>query len=313
MRRLYRIIFIVLLPCCLCAQPSAGPHALIFVSDTQSPIWFERLYLKSDDNEQATKSILSAILREQNVTGVVHAGDVTAYGSSSSSWSAVLPFLDSLRARSVPFVAARGNHDYYFAPSEAMRNFKRYVPACASDYSSRTFGPVSVILLNSNFSRLDDSSIERQSRWYDSTVAAGDADSSIRSIITVAHHPPYTNSAVVSGSEEVRQRFLGAFFHSSKSVLFVSGHAHRFEHFRKEGKDFLVIGGGGGLLHKKRSSPEEDDLYTGSDEGRMFHYVRCGVSGDSLSIEVVKVSPGSVETRVVHRFVIIPPQKGRGQ
>ncbi len=286
----------------LAAQPQQ--RTLIFLGDTQSPIWFEEFYLHSDNNEEATQNIFSAILEEQNVDAVIHAGDITGYGSSRSEWKPVIPFLDSLRERSIPFIAAKGNHDYMFFSSLAMKRFQEYVPNSASDYSLWKFDNVAIVVFNSNFSRLNNSVIVGQKEWYRSTLESCDADSSIHFIITVEHHPPFTNSSVISGSKEVRKDFLPAFFQSKKAVLFVSGHAHRFEHFRQKGKDFLVIGGGGGLLHDKRPAPVMDDLYTGKDEGKFFHYVRCRVFADSLSFEIVKVTPHPARTEIVHHFEI---------
>ncbi len=295
-------IFLLLLPFLLTAQ--FQQHTLIFVGDTQSPIWFEKFYLQYNNNEKATQNIFSAVLKEQNVDAVIHAGDITGYGSSKSEWKPVLPFLDSLRERSIPFIAAKGNHDYMFLPSTAMKRFKEYVPSSASDYSLWKFDNVAIILLNSNFSRLNSSVITTQRKWYVSMLEKCEADTSVHFIITVDHHPPFTNSKVISGSEEVRKDFLPAFFQSKKAVLFVSGHAHRFEHFRQQGKDFLVVGGGGGLLHNEQTPPVMNDLYTGKDEGEFFHYVRCRVFADSLSFEIVKVTPHPARTEIVHHFEI---------
>ena len=58
---------------------------LIFFSDTQEPMMVERLYMTYDHNEAATQRILFAILGEENVVGVIHAGDVTAHGSTSDA------------------------------------------------------------------------------------------------------------------------------------------------------------------------------------------------------------------------------------
>ena len=296
---------LTIVPLLLFAQ--SPPQKLIFVSDTQSPIWFEKIYVEYNDNEAATQKIFSSILEESNLTAVIHAGDITAYGSSRDKWEPVLPFLDSLRARSVPFVAAKGNHDYMFSSAPAMENFREYITGSPSDYSLSRFGPVAVIFLNSNFSKLDDSTIVRQNEWYAATLSKCDADSTVRFICCVNHHSPFTNSAIVSGSEEVQKYFLPEFYHSRKARLFVSGHAHRFEHFRNGGKDFLVIGGGGGLLHPRKSSELLTDLSIAGEEGRFFHYVRCLVGNDSLSFEIVKVASGSAHGEVVYTMSVTMP------
>jgi hypothetical protein len=275
---------------------------IVFVSDTQAPFWFEKIYLRSDHNRRATKQILGSILRENDLAAVIHAGDITEEGSSKKKWEAFRPFLDSLHDRGIPFIAARGNHEYMMSATEGMRNFASFVPSSVADYSLHIQGSVALLILNSNFSRLPDSVVTAEAAWYASMLDSLDADSAISFIVTVSHHPPFTNSTVVSPSRDLQKRFLPAFYHSAKSALFVSGHAHRFEHFRKEGKDFLVIGGGGGSFHPKKSNPDEADLYDGGGGGRFFHYVRCLAACDSLSLEVVKVNPGSDATEIAYRL-----------
>ncbi len=286
------------------AQTGSTQSVLIFVSDTQSPLPFERLYPNYSDNERATQMILADILDEKNVEAVIHAGDITGYGSSRKQWLPVLPFLDTLHSRRIPFVSAKGNHDYYFLPSEAMKFFKKYVPESSSDYSMHQFGPVAIVILNSNFDRLKKSEIAAEESWYSYALKTCESDTAIRFVISVDHHPPHTNSAAVSGSNDVRKYFLPAFFSSRKSVLFVSGHAHRFEHFQLNGKDFLVIGGGGGVFQDERSKPVEKDLYTGSDQGKFFHYVRCITSSDSLIFQVIRVIPKSGLTESAYTFTL---------
>lgn len=286
----------------LSAQTDSVPPALVFLSDTQTPMWVEKLYLNDYDNEKATQNIFSSILIEKNPTAVVHCGDITAYGMSKSTWEAVLPFIDSLKERTVPFVAAKGNHDYYFFSGRAMRNWKEYIPDGNNEYSLHKFGNIAIVVLNSNVDELEDTVKRQQNHWYASTLQSCDLDSSIHFIITVAHHSPFTNSAMVTGSSFVRHDYLPAFYASPKSKLFVSGHAHRFEHFQKKGKDFLVIGGGGGLFHDKRAEKPLDDLHT--DDGKFFHYVKCNAYADSLSLNVVKVEPHSPETKELYHVTI---------
>ena len=286
------------------AQVRDSNSVLIFVSDTQSPLTFERLYPNYSENERATQIILGDILDEKNVEAVVHAGDITGYGSSKKEWAPLVAFLDSLRARKIPFLAAKGNHDYYFMAHAAMKNFAEYVPDSPTDFSLHKFAPVAIVLLNSNFSHMSQKELYREKKWYPLALDSCESDTSIHFIITVDHHPPFTNSAVVSGSKKVRKYFLPYFYRSDKSVLFVSGHAHRFEHFKKDGKDFIVIGGGGGVFQNEKKNPSEKDLYTSADHGEFFHYVRCTVDEDSLTFNVMQVGPERGRLKWKYAFVI---------
>lgn len=298
-----RRVFLFFLVARIAAQPDSVQSTLIFVSDTQTPMWMEKLYLSSNNNEQAAQNIFTSILNEKNAAAVIHAGDLTGHGWLRSSWKPMLPFIDSLKARSIPFIAAKGNHEYYFISSWGMERFGEYVPNGKSDYSAHRFGNVTIVILNSNLEKLDEEIQADQKQWYDSTLAAYEADSSIQWVITVAHHSPFTNSDMVTGSEFIRSKYLPAFYASTKSKVWIGGHAHRFEHFRKKGKDFLVIGGGGGLHHGKRTENPHDDLHTG--DGRFFHYLRCTVFSDSLLIESIPVTTDSHKTETAYSVRIL--------
>ena len=286
----------------LSAQTDSLPTSLVFLSDTQAPMWIEKLYLKDYGNEKATQNIFSSILKEKNLAAVVHCGDITAYGMSRSKWKAVLPFIDSLKTKSIPFIAAKGNHDYYFFSGRALARYEEYIPDGKNEFSIHQFGNTAIVALNSNFEELEDSTREQQQAWYASTLQQCDADSSVHFIITVAHHSPFTNSTMVSGSSFIRKDYLPYFYASPKSKLFVGGHAHRFEHFRRKGKNFLVIGGGGGLFHDKRTENPLVDLH--KDDGKFFHYMKCSMYRDSLAFDIVKVESHSSEAATAYRFVV---------
>jgi predicted phosphodiesterase len=133
---------------------SQETRRVIFISDTQTPIWAEKLFLRSYDNERATQTIFASILAEEKTDAVVHAGDITGHGWLRGSWKPVLPFIDSLRARSIPFMAAKGNHDYYFLPPWGMKRFGEYIPNSTTDFSRHNYGDLSIFILNSNGDRL---------------------------------------------------------------------------------------------------------------------------------------------------------------
>jgi len=297
-----KFLVLLLFASSVVAQTDSALSTLVFLSDTQAPLWFEKLYLKYYDNEKATQNIFSSILKERNLAAVIHCGDITAYGMSRSRWKAALPFMDSLKTKSIPFIAAKGNHDYYFFSARAMRNWEEYVPDGKKEYSLHKLGNTAVVVLNSNADEIEDTTKEQQKNWYASILQSCDEDSSIRFIITVLHHSPFTNSTMVTGSSFVQKDFLPAFYASLKSKLFISGHAHRFEHFRKKEKDFLVIGGGGGLFHDKRTENPHEDLHKG--DGKFFHYVKCNVYRDSLSLNVIKVESHPTEINPVYQLKI---------
>jgi hypothetical protein len=131
---------------------------------------------------------------------------------------------------------------------------------------------VAIILLNSNFKKLSIGEDEQQTAWYKTTLESLDKDSSIQFIITACHHSPYTNSKIVGSSKDVQQRFVPEFLASKKSRLFLSGHCHGFEHYKMQGKDFMVIGGGGGL-HQPLNQGEGCLPDLAADYKPLFHYL----------------------------------------
>jgi len=275
---------------------------VIFLSDTQTPIWAEKILLDSRNNEQAKQRIFSSVLDEKNLEAVIHAGDITGHGWLRSSWRPILPFLDSLRSHFIPFIAAKGNHDYYFYPPWGKQHFREYVPNGNTEYSLHRIGDLGILILNSNHNELSEEIRSDQRRWYRDALCRLDADTTIRTIISVAHHSPFTNSALVSGSDYMREEYLPFFYLSPKSSLWIGGHAHRFEHFQSSGKDFFVIGGGGGLFHHIKETDLIGDQHCG--DGRFFHYLRCTAVNGTLHLEAVRIFPDSTSAQTVYNHTI---------
>lgn len=143
---------------------------------------------------------------------------------------------------------------------------------------------VAVLLMNSNPGSLSKMEEQKQFEWYNSTLSDLEDNEAIRTVIVTCHHSPFTNSKLVSPSNFVQENFVPGFIKSKKAKLFLSGHAHRFEYFKYENKDFLVIGGGGGLSHPMRKDgvrfPDLAINYKPS-----FHYLTVERTNDSLLVQ----------------------------
>lgn len=274
------------------AQPSKQntPPVIAFVSDTQEPMLLEKLWLKSDNNEMATREIFRAINQEQNLTALFHLGDITALGFWPWEWNTVSNELFPFWKRGIPVYPAMGNHEYFLFSSLGKNQFFKHFPYIKSSWYAEQVGETAVIILNSNFSDLSDEEIFLQQKWYEEKLRELDGNPSVRYIIVGTHHSPYTNSKVVEPSSEVQRLFVPAFLKAAKCKLFISGHAHTLEHFRNGGKDFLVVGGGGGLLQPILTGREAryKDLYRG--QNRTFHYVTIGLQKDSLVVRVKMIN-----------------------
>jgi predicted phosphodiesterase len=252
-------------------RPNSG--VIVFLSDTQSPMWIESLFLQRNKNDQAREMIFKDIIK-QNPRAVCHLGDLVARGYSSRQWSVIDSFSSKLQFLNIPFYPIPGNHEYFLFAAKGIANFQQRFPSANLTGYSIKINTLAIILLNSNFSRMSDTEINTQQSWYQLTLNGYSLDTTITSIIVGCHHSPYTNSRIVSPDENVQSMFLPSFIKNDKCKVFISGHAHTFEHFRQDNKDFIVCGGGGALQHPlligdKRRWP---DMYSNSSI-RMFHYL----------------------------------------
>jgi hypothetical protein len=85
--------------------------------------------------------------------------------------------------------------------------------------------------------------------------------------------------------------------------LFITGHAHDFEHFNISGKDFLTIGGGGGLHQPLNKGADRiPSLSFGYDPE--FHYVLMRRIHSQLVIISRRLKPDFTDFENGYRFVI---------
>jgi len=283
-------------------------HSIIFISDTQAPMRFEKIIMRTHRNEEATKILLNTILSDSTVSSVFLFGDITAMGSIEYNWTSIDSFLTHLKIRRIPAYVAAGNHDYLLSPSAGEGNLKKRFPDFKrTGYSIRN-GPLALVLLNSNFGELNQSEEIQQQEWYLKELHALEQDSTIKMVAVGCHHPPFSNSTIVGHDQQVRDKFVPPFMKSSKCRLFLSGHTHTFQHFRDTvaNKHFLVIGGGGGLLHTlKAGEPDElQDQVQWNTEYRMFHFVRGVISTDGLSLNVMMLTEDLAGPQSVYNVFI---------
>jgi hypothetical protein len=257
---------------------------LAFISDTQAPIVFETLALKERGNEQATRLLFSD-LRRLHPTRIFILGDLVSVGSLNRPWEDIDRYVTDLRKDSIPVDAILGNHEMMMFSRYGEKNFMALFPRHVRTGYLRTVDSTAVILLNSNFSYLSRVEDRWQLKWYGAALDSLQADPGIRAIIVCCHHSPFSNSTVVGSSVEVQNAFIPPFLATPKCLLFLSGHAHTFEHFQSNGKDFLVIGGGGGL---------NQPLYQGKDQRwkdlspvkPLFHSIAVQRKGGTFHIGV---------------------------
>jgi Icc-related predicted phosphoesterase len=256
-------------------------HIIAFTSDTQAPLLAEHVIRKLDHNTKATELIFQDII-DTHPSSLFILGDVVSLGYQNSKWQKMDGYLRACKQHHIPVYALLGNHELMLNARKGAAQFQSRFPMHDPAGYVEVVDSVAVVLLNSNFSKMPDSLIKKQDDWYTHTMQHLDQDEAVKYVIVGCHHSPYTNSKVVAPSVQVRQKFVPAFVHSKKGVLFLSGHSHNFEHFNQQGKDFLVIGGGGGPhqpLSRREITPDISANYK-----PMFHYLEVERYHDSVKV-----------------------------
>ncbi len=232
-------------------------------------------------------------------------GDLVFRGSSPSEWSRFDRLAAPLRDARIPVVPILGNHEYWLAPGPALAHFFARFPALAGrHWHEARYGLLSVIGLDSNERFLPSAAWAEQKSWFAAALARADADPSIRGVIVLVHHPPYTNSTVTPDERHVQQAFVPVFEASVKTVAMLSGHVHSYERFSRSGKTYLVAGGGGGPRARLAAGSRRrhaDDLFDGPAI-RDFHYLVAAVGPDGLTIEMKGMPKGGARFEALDRF-----------
>lgn len=284
--------YIIIILCCFVWGSLFSQSKLIFLSDTQEPLWIEKLFIKTANNSLATASIFSNILSEQNADAVFHLGDLTPLGSFEWEWNKIDGFVSRLKKRNIPFYPLMGNHEYMLFSSEGVEKYEKRFGGQKANWYSVRIAECEIIMLNSNFNKLTKAENALQEKWYKNKITQLERDASVKSVIVCLHHSPYTNSKVVKPSIKVQEKFVPLFINSPKCRLFISGHAHAFEHFRMKGKDFIVTGGGGGALQPLLAGDDRryDDCCKIKRETGFFHYLQCRLSSGKVMVTVKKLN-----------------------
>jgi hypothetical protein len=233
-------------------------------------------------------------------------GDLVFRGSSRADWRDFDESCSPLSARAIPIFPILGNHEYWTSPGAGLKNFFARFPALGGRhwYSIR-YGPLALACLDSNLRRLRRRRWEEQLRWYRAELQFCDEEPSTRGVLSLVHHPPYTNSTVTGDELHVQREIVPPFLAAAKTLGMISGHVHSYERFRRRGRTFLVAGGGGGprirLATSGRRRRHTDDLYEGPAL-RFLHFLWVRLVPEGLEVETVGIAKGAREFEVMDRF-----------
>jgi Icc-related predicted phosphoesterase len=277
----------------------------ILVGDTQRTSGFEILAGR-EQNDAARQLVLDKIA-EENPAFLVILGDLVFQGDDPSQWDRFDEFAASIRRREIPVFPLLGNHEYFGSHKKAFDFlFSRFPHLHGEFWNAVRFGPVAVVLLDSNFERMGRDLVDRQNEWYRQRLAEYEADSNIKTVLVCCHHAPFTNSTVVSDDAEVQQRFVEPFKSSAKAKLFFTGHCHSYERFAMFGKQFVVSGGGGGPRQTLETDPQKrrhQDQYPGR-EIREFHFCKVSLEQQRLRVRMIRIDDSLEHWSVGDDFLV---------
>src|SRR4029078_2312538 len=96
------------------AQDTTGggscPSPLLFVSDTQEPMWVETLWLKTHENRRSTEALFKDLL-EQEPTDLFLLGDVVNLGRKPGRWTLMDTVITVVGARGFNVHGILVNHE----------------------------------------------------------------------------------------------------------------------------------------------------------------------------------------------------------
>lgn len=277
------------------------------VGDTQRTTWPERIFFGREQNDAEREYLLKSLAQE-SPDFVVMLGDMVAQGASPRAWNYFDAITTPISEKNIPMHPVLGNHDYW-GPNEkclsqiATRFSEFQDPAIT--WHAFYQGALGMVFLDTNKSQMSASQWERQQEWFNDTLAAMDKNPLIKGVIVFSHHPPFTNSQVTSDEKIVLESFLPAFQSATKTMAFISGHAHGYEHFIQNGKHMIVSGGGGGprVRHKKGDNQRHEDQFSGPSP-RPFHYLCVNQDDDGLKITVQGFDKGESEIHEIDAYAI---------
>ena len=275
---------------------------VVVVGDLQRTAPLLELWREKNDEERAR--VVSAIAEELPDLLVI-TGDCVFDGASGAEWTAFDRLTAPLRATGVPAVSAFGNHEYWGGRDEADAHlFPRFPLDAGHHWLAIAFGPLRVVVLDSNVDGLGDADWSSQLAWYGAALRAFDADPGVRGVLVAFHHAPQSNSTVTGDDPRVQRDLVPPFARARKTLAMLNGHVHSYERFARDGKTYVVSGGGGGpraLLETGAARRHPDDLYDGPAL-RDFNFTTYTFTERGLSAVVRGLARGATTWTVIDGF-----------
>jgi 3',5'-cyclic AMP phosphodiesterase CpdA len=275
---------------------------LAVVGDLQRTAPLLEVWREQNDAERAR---VVAAIADVRPDLLVITGDSVFDGGSDSQWEAFDRLTSPLRDAAIPTVLAFGNHEHWRGRMSADAHaFPRFPLDANRHWFTVAFGPLRLVVLDSNDGSLGPDAWASQVRWYGRELEELDADVAVRGVLVAFHHPPFTNSTVTGDATLVQRVLVPPFARSKKTLAMLNGHTHSYERFVHDGKTYVVSGGGGGPRAAVDVTPgrrHPEDQYAGPSV-RDFGFTVYTVGERGVTAEVRGLAKGGTEWRTLDTF-----------
>ena len=261
--------------CCFRTFPLNGSFTFIVYGDSQEP-------QGDPDVTQLNrhKLIADRIADEENVTFVLHVGDLVNDGGDFEEWNRFFEAARAMMATTTVYPTL-GNHEYtnYSGSGEAVQNY--YTAFEMPEWYSFDCGDAHVTVLDSN---TDEADMTAQTAWLLNDLTTNDPWKFV-----AFHHPPYSSSDKhYGGWTDIRELWSPLFMNNSIAAVF-NGHVHAYERLRANGITYLVTGTGGGPLYDLRE-PRIPESWADLEDTLGYVKVTVDAGHETASVTVIKVA-----------------------
>ena len=263
---------------------------------------------------------IAAMLAGENADFAMHGGDI-AYGNSGGTGPASYQTMDnwffSMYAswlRSRPMFPSIGNHDSRAENANGRPYLDLFVlpthgatttyPDHAERYYSFDYGPVHVVVLDTELAFQDTARRAAQIAWLRADLGATTQPWKV----ALFHRSPYSAGGEHGSDLTVREAF-GAVFDEFGVQLAISAHEHDYERTvpmragvpAAGGTTYLVTGGGGAPLY-----PAATGTWT-AYSASVHHYLKGTATACTLRIDAISISGGALDAVELTRCTAPPP------
>ncbi len=297
--------------------PPEGERPFAAVGDLQRTSLLETVFLLRESNDRERELVVRELARVRPAFAV-SLGDLVFDGASARHWGELDTLLTPLREADIPMLPVLGNHEYWGTNSRGLRHyFQRFPVLAGRHWYCLVQGRLGLVFLDTNFDELSAAQRQAQLAWLDQTLGAFEAAGSVRAVLLLGHHPPYTNSTATGDEPHVQEHLVPRVHRFRKVLGYVSGHVHSYERFERQGKRFLVSGGGGGprvTLATGEARRHPDDQFTPDratpSAKRDFHILLFRPGPEGLEVEARGLEKGGDSFSTMDRFTLPWPEPG---